>query len=166
MEICKAENIHSDEAPAAVDGRPEPSLPTSLGFKIRRLQLAYKRKYQLSTHALDILPDQIGALALIVRNPGLTPTDLASLLMLDTAQVTAILKQLEVRELVSRAKSASDGRSYQMRSTAKGEAEYRRLQVIIAEFEDAFIRDVLQPEELAQLYRLMDRLEAAAKAQT
>lgn len=155
-----------EPAEVAVDGNVLPirSLPTSLGFKLRRLQLAYKRKYQLSTHALNIPPDQIGALSLIARNPGLTPTDLAALLTLDTAQVTSILKQLEARGLVCRAKSASDGRSYQMRPTPEGEVEYKRLQVIIAAFEDAFISKVLMPAELTQLYSLMERLEVAAKA--
>lgn len=165
-EPVKIVDFRSDECAPDGDLQPMRSLPTSLGFKLRRLQLAYKRKYQLSTHSLNIPPDQIGALSLITRNPGLTPTDLAALLTLDTAQVTSILKQLEARGLVLRAKSASDGRSYQMRTTAEGEVEYKRLQVIIAAFEDAFISEVLQPEEREQLYRLMERLEVAAKAST
>lgn len=163
-ELGKVADLRADGAPAEGADLPERSLPTSLGFKLRRLQLAYKRKYQLSTRAIDISTDQIGALSLVSRNPGLTPTDLAALLTLDGAQVTPILKQLEARDLVCRTKSASDSRSYQVRTTAKGEAEYRRIQVIIAKFEDAFIREVLQPEELQHLYQLLDRLEVAAKS--
>lgn len=160
----KAADLRADGAPAEGAEPPVRSLPTSLGFKLRRLQLAYKRKYQLSTRAIDISTDQIGALSLVSRNPGLTPTDLAALLTLDGAQVTPILKQLEARGLVCRTKSASDSRSYQLRTTAKGDAEYKRVQIIIAEFEDAFIHEVLQPEELQHLYQLLDRLEAAAKS--
>jgi MarR family transcriptional regulator, temperature-dependent positive regulator of motility len=163
-EVGKVADLRADGASAEGADPPERSLPTSLGFKLRRLQLAYKRKYQLSTRAIDISTDQIGALSLVSRNPGLTPTDLAALLTLDGAQVTPILKQLEARDLVCRTKSASDSRSYQVWTTAKGEAEYRRIQVIIAKFEDAFIREVLQPEELQHLYQLLDRLEVAAKS--
>jgi DNA-binding MarR family transcriptional regulator len=142
---------------------PTRSIPTSFGFKLRRIQVAYNRFFAQAAAPADVPVNQIGALSLIVRNPGITPTELASLLNLDAAQITPILKQLDSRGQVDRRKSASDNRSHSLYATANGTSEYQRLQAVIAEVEAVFLGEVLDREELQQLLAMFDRIEGAAR---
>jgi DNA-binding MarR family transcriptional regulator len=139
------------------------SVPSSFGFKLRRVQVAYNRHFAQVAARGDVPVNQIGALSLIVRNPGITPTELAGLLNLDAAQITPILKQLDSRGQVSRRKSSSDNRSHSLHATTEGAGEYQRLQAIIAEVEDVFLGEVLTPEEIQQLFAMFDRMESAAR---
>ena len=141
----------------------ESSLPVSFGFKIRRIQIAYSRHFAQHTNAGDIPVNQLGALSLVVRNPGITPKDLAVLLNRDAGQLSPILKHLDAKDLIERKKCASDSRSHSLYATAKGILEYRRLQVIITATEETFLGDVLQADERQQLLDLLDRLETASR---
>lgn len=141
-----------------------PSLPTSLGFKLRRIQLAYNRQFQQFASHIAIPTNQLGALSLICRNPDIAPGDLAALLIVDAAQLTPIIKQLEARGLVGRRKSAADSRSHQLRATPAGEAKYHEFRAVIGEFEAVFVGEVLEAEEARQLHDLLGRLESAARS--
>jgi MarR family transcriptional regulator, temperature-dependent positive regulator of motility len=140
------------------------SVPTSIGFKLRRLQLAYSRNFQRMCAGIDIPTNQIGALSLITRNPDIAPSDVAALLTLDAAQVTPIIKQLEARNLIERRKSAQDSRSHHLRTTPTGMHEYERIQTVIGKFEANFVGAVLAEDEARQFYAMVDRLLAAAQA--
>jgi DNA-binding MarR family transcriptional regulator len=139
------------------------SIPASFGFKIRRVQIAYNRYFTQCAVDSSIPVNQIGALSLIVRNPGITPKDLAALLNRDAGQVTPILKHLDSKGLIERQKCASDSRSHSLHATTGGLREYRRLQVIISATEETFLGEVLQQRERQQLLDMLDRLETAAR---
>ncbi len=138
-------------------------MPKSLGFKLRRLQLAYKRMFAQMADPDCVPTNQVGALSLIYRNPGITPGELASLLTIDAAHLTAITKQLEARAMISRKKSTTDSRSHSLFTTAKGSDEFVRVQEVIANVESVFMADVLEAEEMDQLSSLLDRLLIAAR---
>lgn len=140
------------------------SLPKSLGFMLRRIQLAYNRQFQQFAAGIDMPTNQLGALAVICRNPDITPGELASVLTLDATQLTPIMKQLELRGLVKRRKSASDSRSHRLWATGLGEERYRQFKVTITEFEAMFVGQALQEDEAQQLLDLLVRLESAARA--
>ncbi len=95
---------------AAADGALG-SLPHSLGFTLRRVQLAYKRHFIRLAAGTEFQLNHVGPMALIARNPGIAPSALASALTIDAAQVTGIINQLELRGFGSRRKSPSDSRS-------------------------------------------------------
>ncbi len=160
--------VSAGQEPGGLTSEPQPawSMPPSFGYKLRRLQLAYNRQFQQQNDGLLVSSNQIGALSLICRNPDLTPTDLSTLLMVEGAQVTAIVKQLEVRGLVRRTKSTVDSRSCHLRATVDGEKEFERLKVAVAAFEAEFVGKVLTEAEIVQLHMMLDRLEAAARAST
>lgn len=141
-------------------------MPNSFGYKLRRMQLAYHRQFQQQNAGLLVSSNQIGALSLICRNPDLTPTDLSILLMVEGAQVTVIVKQLEVRGLVRRTKSTVDSRSCHLRATTDGEEEFERLKAAVTAFEGEFVGEVLAEAEIVQLHTMLDRLEAAARARS
>ena len=149
---------------AAIEDPVARILPTSFGYKLRRVQLAYNRQFAQYADGSEIPLNQIGALSLIKRNPGITPGEVATLLTLDAGQITPILKQLVQRGFISRQKSPSDSRSHRLYPTAAGEDEYSRLQAIIAELDHDFLGAVLSAKDLQQLLATLGRLEAAAKA--
>jgi len=163
QEQHKAEQAKS-EVMAERSTQQHRSVPTSIGFKMRRLQLAYSRNFQRMSAAIDIPTNQIGALSLITRNPDITPSEVAALLTLDAAQVTPIIKQLEARNLIERRKSAQDSRSHHLRTTPTGIREYERIRTVIGEFEASFVGAVLQEDEAREFYAMVDRLLAAAQA--
>jgi DNA-binding MarR family transcriptional regulator len=137
------------------------SLPHVLGFTLRRLQLAYKRHFMRAAAGTDFQLNHLGILSLIARNPGVTPTALATALTTDAAQVTTVINLLEIRGWVSRRKSRSDSRSRSLRLTASGKRHYERLSAIAAEVERDFVGKTLSAEEHRQLLGLLDRLQAS-----
>ena len=139
------------------------AMPKSMGFKLQRLQLAYKRVFAQMAGPESIPANQVGALSLICRNPGITPGELAAILTIDAAHLTAITKQLEARAMIRRKKSATDSRSHSLFTTAKGSHEFLRVQDVIADVEGAFIASVLAEDEIAQLSDLLDRLLIASR---
>ena len=139
------------------------STPRSLGFKLRSLQLAYKRMFGQMTGPDGIPMNQIGALSIIYRNQGITPGDLAVMLTIEAAHLTAIIKQLEKRGMIRREKSPTDSRSHSLFTTAAGSAEFLRVQGVIADVEHMFIASVLKQDEVGQLSSLLDRLLTASR---
>src|SRR5687768_10551343 len=108
------------------------SLPHSLGFKLRRVQLAYKKHFARISAGTGFQLNHVGVMSLIARNPGVTPSALAAALTIDAAQVTSIIKELQLRGFISQRKSPTDSRSRSLRLTAAGKRQYERLKIIIA----------------------------------
>jgi DNA-binding MarR family transcriptional regulator len=136
------------------------SLPHTFGFKLRRVQLAYKKHFARLAAGTGFQLNQVGAMSLIARNPGVTPGALAAALTIDAAQVTSIVKELELRGFISRRKSPTDSRSRSLRLTAIGKRQFEQLKIIIAEVETSFIGASLSAEECEQLSALLERVRA------
>jgi DNA-binding MarR family transcriptional regulator len=134
------------------------SLHRSLGFQLRRLQLAYKKHFIRLAADSAVQLNQVAAMRVIANNPGIAPTVLAASLTIDAAQVTSIVTQLELRGFVSRRRLASDGRGRALRLTALGKKQMVRLDATTAEVERTFVGDALSAEEHAQLLSLLERL--------
>lgn len=150
-------------SPAGTDHGIE-ELPTSVGFRLRRVQLAYKRQFATMAASSGFQIHDVGILSLIAKNPGATPSAIAAVLTLDPAQVTNILKDLERRGLVSKHKAAHDSRSRVFSLTDLGQAEYQRALQVIKQVEQSFVGDVLDEEEAKVLLDLLDRLGRLTKA--
>jgi DNA-binding MarR family transcriptional regulator len=144
-----------------VDHLPRGSLRSSFGFKLRRLQLAYKWHFNRLAAGTDLQLNHVGPMSLIASNPGVTPTALATALTTDAAQITGILNALELKGLISRQKAKSDSRSRSLRLTPLGKRKHDQLQGVVAEVERTFVGDVLSREECHELLRLLDCLQQA-----
>ena len=148
-------------APATAGDVQAEALPHGIGYRLRRLQLAYKRHFMRTAAGTDFQLSHLGILSLIARNPGVTPTALATALTIEAAQVTTVVNLLEIRGWVSRRKSPSDSRARSLRLTASGKRHYERLAAIAAEVEREFVGQALSAEEHRQLLDLLDRLQAS-----
>jgi DNA-binding MarR family transcriptional regulator len=151
----------------ASSGEPEmddvlrDSVRSSFGFTLRRLQLAYKKHFIRAAAGTDLQLNHVGPMSLIAKNPGVTPTALATALTTDAAQITSILNALELKGLISRRRAKSDSRSRSLRLTALGKRRHEQLQGIVAEVERTFVGDALSRDERDELLILLDRLQQA-----
>jgi DNA-binding MarR family transcriptional regulator len=134
------------------------ALTSSLGYLLRRLQLAYKQHFLREARSNVVQPRYVGAMYVIGLNPGVTPSQMRAALGLDAVQTALMLNALEERGLIVRRPSATDGRSRAVHLTAAGRRMFGKLQVVAARVEQDFISARLTQQEAAQLISLMTRL--------
>lgn len=146
-----------DAAPAAaIDlGR----LGDSVGYLLRRAQVAVFQRFFALFAEVDIRPAQYSALTVIERNPGLSQTRLAEALGIKKTNLVALIDGLEARGLARRTAAKGDRRQHALHLTAKGTAFVRRLHRIDDEVECA-ISQVLDD---AERRRLCDALRRVAR---
>lgn|GEM_PF-587469 len=145
--------------PATESGALElTALTASLGYLLRRLQLAYKKHFTRVAGSAGIPANHVGAMFAIGLNPGVTPSQLCAALGIDAAQVTSMLNQLELKKLIKRKSSKLDGRSRAIELTAAGERVFATTQNIALEAEQTFTQDILDAAEARQLVMLLSRL--------
>ena len=134
------------------------ALTRSLGYLLRRLQLAYKKQFLRETDSTDLQPRYVGAMYVIGLNPGVTPSQMSAALGLDAVHTALLLNALEERGLAVRSASQTDGRSRVVHLTAAGRKAFAKLQIVAARVEQEFVAGILTPQETAQLISLMTRL--------
>ena len=110
--------------------------------------------------ALGITAQQRFVIRLIGRMPGVTPGELADLLHVDRGSITAVLKRLQARALVSRTPDPADRRRVSLALTARG----RKLNVPAAISVEHAVELALEGSpaaDMAAMRRLARRLSAA-----
>jgi DNA-binding MarR family transcriptional regulator len=133
-------------------------LTSSLGYLLRRLQLAYKKHFLREAHSTNLHPRHVGAMYVIGLNPGVTPSQMSAALGLDAVQTALMLNALEERGLVVRRLSRTDGRSRAVHLTPAGRRSFAKLQIVATRVEQDFVSAALTQKETAQLISLMTRL--------
>jgi DNA-binding MarR family transcriptional regulator len=93
----------------------------------------------------------------VVESGSTTPGQLATLLELDPATVTRLLRQLEDAGLVSRARSEDDGRVSTIAATPEGTAAFARYREVIWDQVERAMSG-WAPEDAARLAELLTRL--------
>jgi DNA-binding MarR family transcriptional regulator len=136
-------------------------LTSSLGYLLRRLQLAYKKHFLREARSIRLQPQHVGAMYVIGLNPGVTPSQMSAALGLDAVHTALMLKALEERGLIVRRLSKTDGRSRVVHLTPAGRKAFAQLQVVAARVEQEFVSGALSPQETGQLISLMTRLLAS-----
>jgi MarR family transcriptional regulator, temperature-dependent positive regulator of motility len=133
-------------------------LTSSLGYLLRRLQLAYKKHFLSEARSIALQPRHVGAMYVIGLNPGVTPSQMSTALGLDAVQTALMLNALEERGLVVRRLSKTDGRSRAVHLTPAGRRAFAKLQIVATQVEQDFVSAALTQQETAQLISLMTRL--------
>jgi DNA-binding MarR family transcriptional regulator len=133
-------------------------LTSSLGYLLRRLQLAYKKHFLHEARSTHLQPRHVGAMYVIGLNPGVTPSQMSAALGLDAVQTALMLNAFEERGLVVRRLSKTDGRSRAVHLTPAGRKAFAKLQIVAARVEQDFVSAALTQQESAQLISLMTRL--------
>lgn len=99
--------------------------------------------------------------ALFLRPSGLTPTEIARLLPIQTQSVSPLLDRLQERKLVVRRRSAHDRRSVRVTLTEKGEELIREMDSAVPDIIN-YVFGSLSNEELEIFEPLMRKIRDAA----
>ncbi len=134
-------------------------LRENLPFLTRALR-AYIRAENADFFA-DFAAEQgeIAILSVIGLNPGISQNDLAATLVFKKSAITKLVKELEARGLVERAKVASDKRFNALELTAEGQIRYEKIFERMTTQHAAFL-EPFTDEERRQFFSYLNRLYA------
>jgi DNA-binding MarR family transcriptional regulator len=130
-------------------------LALSLGFRVRRAQLAILQDFQ------DVLGDQgirqadFSVLSVIAGNSGMKQSDVAATLAIQRANFVAIVDGLEQKGLIERRRSDVDRRVYFLHLTEAGVAFLESLMPKWREHEEKFIDRLGGAEKRDQLIEML-----------
>ena len=101
-------------------------LEQSVGYRLRRAQLAIFAKVLQELKDLDLRPGQVGVLTLVDHNPGITQAEVCAALGIQRANLVTLINVLEGRHVVERQAVAADRRSSALVLTAEGRRLLRK----------------------------------------
>jgi DNA-binding MarR family transcriptional regulator len=113
---------------------PEPTtvdltgLNDSVGFLLKRAQIAASRDIHRIFGEFDITAVQFSVLTVVGNNPGIAQGDLAAALEVERPRMVPVLEKLEGRGLTIRRQDEHDGRSRRIQLTDDGRALLQELQ--------------------------------------
>lgn len=152
-------------AAAATPGKPADAPPglqlggleRLVGYHLRRAQVAVFQDFSATVGDGDITPGQLGVLAIIDANPGLSQTRLGAALGIDRSTIVGVLDRLETRGLVVREIVPRDRRSHALTLSLSGTALLRQLETEVEAHERRVTRR-LSAAEREQLMTLLARI--------
>jgi DNA-binding MarR family transcriptional regulator len=106
------------------------TLPTALGYLLRRAQVAVFADFITSLEEVGLRPGQFSALLVIAGNPGLSQRELCAALSIQEANFVPMMNGLVRRRLALRRPSAADHRRHALHLTARGATLLRRAQAL------------------------------------
>jgi DNA-binding MarR family transcriptional regulator len=145
---------HSQAARARIDYGP---LDSSIGYRLRRAQLAVFEDAIRTFDGVGLRPGSFSVLLVIGRNPGLKQSDVSAALGIQRTNFVGLIDSLEKRGLVLRKPSEKDRRSYALHLTAAGRELVARATELQRRHEMAFAKR-LGPNGRESLLDLLQRL--------
>ncbi len=133
-------------------------LRDSIGFRLRRVQLAVMGDAIAALAPLALRPAQFSILVLIDANPDLPQSKLSAALSIRRPNFVAMLHELESRGLTRRCVSSGDRRINTLALTAEGRQLLRRASELHEAYESR-LKEHLSAQERAELVRLLAKLE-------
>ena len=133
------------------------ALGDSIGYALRRAQLASTAEFLEAMKEVDLRPTQFSVLILINENPGVRQTEVCAALGLQKANFVPLLYELERRGLAERRPGIPDRRASALHLTEHGSAVLRRALQLHSEWE-ARVAARLGPKGREQLLALLREL--------
>lgn len=129
-----------------------------INFILSNTQNAVYNYFKKRLQAFDVTPSQYALLQRLYVQDGLTPSQLAQELRLDTSSITGILGRLEKKGLIDRVYSQEDRRSVQIHLREEGRELWAQVDQVI---EDANVKITagLDDEHYGQLLSALTLLE-------
>lgn len=138
------------------------ALDRSIGYVMRRAQLAIFNSFMRTVAAYDIRPAQYGVLIVIGANPGLKQSEVSVALGIHRTNLVAMLDTLEARGLARREPVPTDRRSYALYLTDEGTALLAEIDTLQAR-QEGRLAAALGEGGREQLLDLLRRLKDAAE---
>lgn len=130
----------SDAAPADDAAIDMGDLPDTIGYVLRRAQLAVFDDFIRSLASVSLRPSLFSALLVIEHNPGLKQTEVGDALGIKRANFVALVDELEERGLARRSQAPGDRRSYALELTSAGKTCLREAKELKAKHERRLVR--------------------------
>ncbi|WP_051330600.1 MarR family winged helix-turn-helix transcriptional regulator [Niveispirillum irakense] len=131
------------------------ALTGSVGYRLRRVQIATFNLFTQHMAEFDIRPTQFAILTVIRDNPGLSQSQVSNALGLKRANLVPLLDGLEGRGLLVRSPSPADRRSYCLHLTDRGQEQMKLFQARHDQFEQELAAP-LGPAGRTALLALLD----------
>lgn len=129
-----------------------------INFILSNTQNAVHNYFKRQLQDYDITPSQYALLHCLYVQDGLTPSQLAQALRLDTSSITGILGRLEKKGLIDRVYSQEDRRSVSIHLRDEGKALWAQVDRVIEEA-NAKILDGLDPKLYQQFLTAIQIIE-------
>jgi len=149
------QNIFADGAAGRQGVVDYSVLELSLGFRVRRAQLAILQDFQEVLGDEGIRQADFSVLSVIAGNSGMKQSDVAATLAIQRANFVAIVDGLEQKGLIERRRSDVDRRVYFLHLTDAGTAFLQSLMPKWREHEEKFIGRLGGSEKRDQLIEML-----------
>ncbi len=133
------------------------ALDDTLGYLLRRAQIAVFEDFGRRFEALGLTPAQYSTLVVIAETPGLRQADVAAALGVQPPNFVSLINDMERRGLVERLRSEEDRRAYELRLTGEGAALLERARAA-QEGQEQAIRDAIGEPERRRLLETLRKL--------
>jgi DNA-binding MarR family transcriptional regulator len=153
---AKSDNYESDLSEISGGSLDMTYLRGTIGYAIRRAQMAVFDDLQEAIGKYQISPTQFSVLSLVADNPGALQSTIAEALGVERPRIVPVIDQLEKRGLATRVRSATDGRARKIYLTAEGASLLETLKSRFAEHQRRVAARLNSGTDalLAELWRL------------
>lgn len=153
-----------DATPVA--GLGEARLHRVLGYQVAQAAIVtYGLFEELVGKPLGLRPAEYTVLTLVNENPHVSPAELSAALAVSRPYITNTIDKLQTRGLVTRSKSAKDGRSQHLCTTDAGRALASRATSALIEGECEALTTLTDVEQM-MLAELLHKLACVRQANT
>jgi len=136
---------------------PFPTTLDALTFRFEDIPRLLRRILDISLEDQNLSRSQWRLLAYVLRDEGMTQTELARVLELERASVGQAIDTLERKELIERKKAPGDRRAWRIHATQKGRGLVPELRQTIDEiYEQVFAG--FTADEISKLDQLLRRI--------
>ena len=129
-----------------------------INFILSNAQNAVYNYFKRALQQFDITPSQYALLQCLHAQDGLTPSQLAQALRLDTSSITGVLSRLEKKGLIDRVYSQEDRRSVSIHLREEGKALWDQVDRVIDAANEKVTRG-LDAEHYAQFLDALSTIE-------
>lgn len=131
-------------------------LEGTIGYAIRRAQIAVFSDLYRTIGELSVTPTQFSVLSLVADNPGMTQAAIAAALGVERPRIVPVIDALEARGVATRVTSAADRRAREIHLTREGRALLRELKRRFATHQARMVARLQGDPEifLGELWRL------------
>lgn len=134
-----------------------PPLTEVLGYLLGQAHLQHRQVAEAEMASLDLKGKEFGALAVLVREGGMSQRELGARMGVDRTTMVAVADELERKGYIERTRNPSDRRAYALVPTASGRRTLKRAVTATARAEARFLAQ-LSAAEQRELKRLLRRL--------
>ena len=144
---------------ARVPGIDYGELDTTLGYALKRAQIAAFEAFSRATAGVGITPPRFTALVILQTNPGITQSMLGQVLGTARSGAMMLTDWLEGRGLAERRHRPDDGRAWGLYLTPKGERLLDTLRRRVRVQDQRFAARLAKPDQ-RKLLQLLEKLAA------